>query len=219
MCLLGGWSIMFIISRYPFCLGSVPKHHCRFSDVPIDCRETWKTGWFRLIPLLQGSPIFLLWAEARSFTRTVWAWLRRSATAVCLCTLSKEQEDFGRQHSAQQTARSIPQQTARCIPPLTAKALPCGNGKTPRCERGKYKKQFTQWDPKPRIPRPNGNFARGREALPGFQVLLRHVWQLSLEVDDPSGSQLSFTVVEGKCLWALKLSSYVCTQWRPSREK
>lgn len=130
------WGIkhnVYYLQGIHFALGkSVPKHHCRFFLFQLTV-ETWKTGWFRLTPLLQGSPIFTLLAEAKSFTRTLWAWLCLSATAVCLCTLSEGQTDFGRQHRAQQTARSIP--------PLTAKALPCGAGKTPtRCERGKYKK-------------------------------------------------------------------------------
>lgn len=58
---------------------------------------------------------------------------------------------------------------------------------------------------------PKAKWEFSHEALPGFQVLLRQVWLLSLEPDDPSGSQLSSTVVKGTCLWSLKLSSCVCT--------
>lgn len=120
----------------------------------------WKTAWFKLILLLQGSPIFTLWAEAKPFTRTLWAWLCLSATAVCLCTLSKGQTKFGRQHSAQQTARSIP--------PLTAKALPCGTRKIPtRCERRKYKKLVHPMGSKPGNPTAKCS----HEVLPGFQAL------------------------------------------------
>lgn len=133
------WGIHFALGK------SVPKHHCRFFFMLQLTVEKCERAWFKLIPLLQGSPIFTLWAEAKPFTRTLWAWLCLSATAVCLCTLSKGQTKFGRQHSAQQTARSIP--------PLTAKALPCGTRKIPtRCERRKYKKLVHPMGSKPGNP-------------------------------------------------------------------
>lgn len=95
---------MFIILRYPFCLGKeCPKAPLQIFFLMFKLAVEKPERLIQVNSTFAVKPQFH--TEQRPSLSQEHSGLSVPISHCCLCALSKGQTDFGRQHSAQQTAR------------------------------------------------------------------------------------------------------------------